>query len=76
MKAQYLAVILTFTGLLGANSQSTAPGTKIGIVDELRAIKAHNEQLLKSQTERLELLEKTAQEAREARIFAARASRG
>ena len=76
MKAQYLAVILTFTALLGANSQSTAPGTKIGIVEELRAIKAHNEQLLKSQRERLELLEKTAQEAHEARIFAARSTRG
>jgi hypothetical protein len=76
MKAQYLAVILIFTAFLGANSQSTAPGTKIGIVEELRAIKAHNEQLLKNQRERLELLEKTAQEAREARIFAARASRG
>jgi hypothetical protein len=76
MKAQYLAVILIFTALLGANSQSTAPGPKIGIVEELRAIKAHNEQLLKSQRERLELLEKTAQEAREARVFAARTSRG
>ena len=41
MKAQYLAVILIFTALLGVNSQSTAPGTKIGIVEELRAILIH-----------------------------------
>jgi hypothetical protein len=76
MKAQYLAIILIFTAFLGANSQSTAPGLKIGVVEELRAIKAHNEQILKSQRERLELLEKTAQEAHEARIFAARSTRG
>ena len=76
MKAQYLAVILVFTAFLGANSQSTAPGPKIDIVQELRAIKAHNEQILKSQRERLELLDKTAQEAHEARIFAARSTRG
>jgi hypothetical protein len=76
MKAQSLTVILTFTAFLGANSQSTAPGPRIGIVQELRAIKAHNEQILKSQKERLELLEKTAQEAHEARVFAARSTRG
>jgi hypothetical protein len=78
MKSLYLIVATVFLSfVILANSEPVTSQSKaLNILQELRTIKAHNEEALKRQRETLEQLSKIGDDAREARIFAARSTKG